>query len=239
MLTYRCGNITQDDAAVGDSGGSGFGSPALETNGAQPTNTNDDGANASRTLLLGRAVNPGLTMAVAGLQVTVQGIVGSVTLIGSLTNNTGVPVITTQGVQLTSTPPTQRLQRPAGAVVVPMSAAPPKGAVAAKLLAMHDAQTKEELEGQQESKAQESVIQGAVVIMIEPIILGCVFGKSLTIKSVHPASRVLPSMAMWICSKRESSSRISREVLNTSADNLTGKLVRVKNEERGQCQCGF
>ena len=54
---------------------------------------------------------------------------------------------------------------------------------------MDDAQTKEDLEGQRESKVQALVLQGAVLIMMEPIILGCVVGKSFTIKVVHSASR--------------------------------------------------
>ena len=54
---------------------------------------------------------------------------------------------------------------------------------------MNDAQTNEELEGQQEPKSQASVLQGSVLIMMEQIILGCVIGKLLTIKAVHSASR--------------------------------------------------
>ena len=38
-------------------------------------------------------------------------------------------------------------------------------------------------------KAQALVLQGAVLIMMEPITLVCVIGKFLTIKAVHPASR--------------------------------------------------
>ena len=55
--------------------------------------------------------------------------------------------------QLPPTPPTQPLQQPAGAVVIPMPADLPKGAVVAIFLAMNDAQIKEELEGQRESEA--------------------------------------------------------------------------------------
>ena len=57
MLTYGCGNVTQDNAAVVGGGKSRFGQPALEKNGAQPPNTNNDGANASGKVLLGRVVN--------------------------------------------------------------------------------------------------------------------------------------------------------------------------------------
>ena len=53
MLTYGCGNVTQDNAAVGGGGVSGFGPPAFETNEAHPPNTNYDGANAVGTPLLG------------------------------------------------------------------------------------------------------------------------------------------------------------------------------------------
>ena len=53
---------------------------------------------------------------------------------------------------------------------------------------MDDAKTKEYLEGHRESKAQASVLQGAVLIMMKPIILGCVVGKLLIIKAVHSAS---------------------------------------------------
>ena len=95
-------------------------------------------------------VNPGLTMAAAGSQGMGQGSVGAVTLISALMNNTGVPTTITQGVQLPPTPPAQPVQRTSGAVVVPTSVASQKGAVVAKLLAMNDAQTKEELEGQRE-----------------------------------------------------------------------------------------
>ena len=165
MSTYRFRNVTQENAAVGGDHGSGFGPPAPETNEAQPPNTNDYGANASRTPLLSRVVNTvttrirgpasvgispvnlGLTMPPERSQATGQGSVGAVTLISALTNNTGVPATTTQGVQLPLIPPTQPVQQSAGAVVVPTPAAPPKGAVVAKFLAMNDAQTKEELEG--------------------------------------------------------------------------------------------
>ena len=126
-------------------------------------------------------VNPSLTMAAEGLQVTVQGSVGAVTLISALMNNTGVPTTTKNGVQLMPTPPTQPVQQPTGAAVVPTPTAPQTGAVVAKLLVMNNAQTKEKLEGQQESKAQKLVLQGAVLIMTEPIILGCVVEKLLTI----------------------------------------------------------
>ena len=53
ILTYECGNVTQDNAAVGGGGGSGFGPPVSETNEAQPPNAKYYGANASGTLLLG------------------------------------------------------------------------------------------------------------------------------------------------------------------------------------------
>ena len=95
-------------------------------------------------------VNLSLTMAMAGSQVTVQGSVGAVTLISALMKNTGVPTTTKNGVQLLPTPPTQPVQQPTGAAVVPTPTAPQKGAVVAKLLAMNGAQTKEELEGQRE-----------------------------------------------------------------------------------------
>ena len=78
--------------------------------------------------------------------------------------------------------------------------APKKGAVVAQFLAMNDSQTKEDLEGKRELKAQLSVLQGAVLITMEPIILGCVVGKLLTIKAVNLASRFL-STAMRIFSK--------------------------------------
>ena len=52
MLTYECRNVTQDDAAVGDGGGRGFGPPELKKNEAQTPNTIDGDANASGTLLL-------------------------------------------------------------------------------------------------------------------------------------------------------------------------------------------
>ena len=89
MLTYGCGNVMQDDAAVSGGGGSGFGPPASETNEAQTPKKNNDGANGSGKLLLGRVVNattaqiggpdlggiapvnPGLTMDAAGSQATV------------------------------------------------------------------------------------------------------------------------------------------------------------------------
>ena len=130
-------------------------------------NTHNDGANVIRTPLLGRVinaattrirgpalvilspVNPVLTMAAAGSQETLQGGVGEVTLISALTNNMGVPETNTQGVQLPLTPPTQPVQRPVGEVVVPMPAAPPKGEVLAKLLAMNNDKTKEDMEGKQ------------------------------------------------------------------------------------------
>ena len=120
MLTYGCGNVTQDNAAVG-----GFRPPASETNEFQPPNTNNEGANVIDTALLGRVansattriggpasgglapVNSGLTMATAGLQATGQGSVGAVTLISALTKNTVVSVTTTQGVQLPPITPTQ------------------------------------------------------------------------------------------------------------------------------------
>ena len=54
---------------------------------------------------------------------------------------------------------------------------------------MNNAQTKEDLERQQESKVQASVIQGAVLIMMETIILGRVIRNLRTIKAVHLASR--------------------------------------------------
>ena len=109
MLTYGCGNVTQDEAAVSGGGGGGFGSPASETNKAQLPNTNNDGANAIRTLLLRRVVNaeptriggpasgglapvnPGFTMATAVLQATGQGTIGAVTFIIALTDNTDTP----------------------------------------------------------------------------------------------------------------------------------------------------
>ena len=53
---------------------------------------------------------------------------------------------------------------------------------------MDDAKTKEYLEGHRESKAQASVLQGAVLIMMKLIILGCVVRKLLIIKAVHSAS---------------------------------------------------
>ena len=123
MLTYGCMNVTQDDADVGGGGSIGFGTPASETNEDQPSNTKDDGANASGTLLIRRVVNaemnriggpelgglapvnPGLTIAAAGSQGMGQGSVGAVTLISALMNNTGVPTTTTQGMQLLPTPP--------------------------------------------------------------------------------------------------------------------------------------
>ena len=125
MLTYGCMNVTQDDADVGGGGSIGFGTPASEKNEDQPSNTKDDGANASGTLLIRRVVNaemnriggpelgglapvnPGLTMAAAGLQVTGKGSVGVVNLIISLTNNMGLTATTTQGVQMPPTPPAQ------------------------------------------------------------------------------------------------------------------------------------
>ena len=70
-----------------------------------------------------------------------------------------------------------------------MLAAPPNGAVVSKLLTMNDDQTKKDLEGKQESKLQAFVIQHAVLIMMEPITLGCVIRESLTITAVHSASR--------------------------------------------------
>ena len=75
------------------------------------------------------------------------------------------------------------------AAVVPTQTSTQKGAVVTKLLAIDYDQTKEELEGQQESKAQVSVLQRSVLIMMEPIILGCVVVKSITIKAIHSASR--------------------------------------------------
>ena len=110
-------------------------------------------------------------------------------LISALTNNMGMPATTTQGVKLPPTQPTKPVQQPIGAVIVPTLAAPPKGAVIVNFLAMNNAQTKEELEGQQESNEQSSVLQGKVLIMMETIILGCVVEKLLTIKAVHLASR--------------------------------------------------
>ena len=38
-------------------------------------------------------------------------------------------------------------------------------------------------------KAQASVLQGTVLIMMDPIILGCVVGRLLTIKALNLASR--------------------------------------------------
>ena len=110
-------------------------------------------------------------------------------LISALMNNMGVTATTTQGVKLPPTQPTQPVHQPVGAVIVPTSAAPPKGSVIVKFLAMNDAQTKEDLEGQQESKAQSSVLQGAVLIMMETVILGCVVENLLTIKAEHSVSR--------------------------------------------------
>ena len=130
MLTYGCRNVTQDNAAVsgGVGGGGGFGQPASETNESQPPNTNDDGSNVSRTLLLGRVANmattqsggpalgglapanPCLSMVTVGFQATEQGNIESVTLISALTKNMGVPTTTTQGVQLPPTPPMQPVQ---------------------------------------------------------------------------------------------------------------------------------
>ena len=203
MLTYGCGNVTQDDAAVGRGGCRRFGPPTSETNEAQTPNTNDDGANASGKLLLGRVinaaatqirgpasgglapVNPGLTMAAAVSQATGQGSVGAVIMIIALTKNTGVSTKNTQGVQLLPTPPPQQVQRTAGAAAIPTQTAPQKIAVLTKLLAVDDAQTKEELEGQQESKVQASFLQGSVLIMMDPTILECVVDKLLTIKAVH------------------------------------------------------
>ena len=57
MLNYGCGNVMQDNTAVGGGGVSGFGPPTLKKNEAQPPNINDDGANASGTFLLGRVIN--------------------------------------------------------------------------------------------------------------------------------------------------------------------------------------
>ena len=94
----------------------------------------------------------GFTMAVAVSQATRQGSIGAMTLIRPITNNTDVSATTAQGVQLPSTPPTQPVQQPDVAVFVPMPETPRKGAVVAKLLAMNNSQTKEELEGQQEYK---------------------------------------------------------------------------------------
>ena len=97
-------------------------------------------------------------MATAGSQETGQGGVGAVTLISALTNNTGVPTTNIQGVQLRPTPLTQPVHQPTGAAVVPTQKAPKKGSVVAKLLEMDDAETKEDLEEQRESKAQASVL---------------------------------------------------------------------------------
>ena len=58
---------------------------------------------------------------------------------------------------------------------------------------MENAQTNEELEKQQESKAQASVPQGTVLIMMDPIVLGCVFVKLPTIKAVNSTSRFFAS----------------------------------------------
>ena len=57
MLTYECRNVTQDNAAVGGGGVSGFVPSALETNEAQTPNTNNYGTNKIGTPLLGRVVN--------------------------------------------------------------------------------------------------------------------------------------------------------------------------------------
>ena len=121
MLTYGCGNVTQDNAAVG-----GFRPPASETNEFQPPNTNNDVANVIDTALLGRVansattriggpasggldpVNLGLTMAAEVLQATVKGSVGAMTMIRALMKNMGGPTTNTQGVQLPSTQPTQQ-----------------------------------------------------------------------------------------------------------------------------------
>ena len=114
-----------------------------------------------------------------------------VTLISALANNMGVPKTNTQGVQLSLTPPTQLVQQPARAAVIPTPTAAQKVSVVAKLLAINNAKTKEDLEGRQELKEEVSVLQGAVLIMMKPIILGRAVGKSLTIKAVHSASRFL------------------------------------------------
>ena len=85
---------------------------------------------------------------------------------------------------------------------------------------MNDAQTEEDLEGQRESKAQASVLQGALIIMMEPIILVCLVGKLLTIKEVYSASRFF--------------ARRPREIINSSVNPLAWKLVQVENKERGR-----
>ena len=76
-------------------------------NGAHPSNTNNEGANAREIALLRRVVNaattqiggpasgglaplnPGLTRAAAGLKSTGHSSFGAVTLISTLTKNTG------------------------------------------------------------------------------------------------------------------------------------------------------
>ena len=112
-----------------------------------------------------------------------------VTLISALANNMGVPKTNTQGVQLSLTPLTQLVQQPARAAVIPTPTAAQKVSVVAKLLAINNAKTKEDLEGRQELKEEVSVLQGAAIIIIGIIILGCVIGRLLTIKTVHLASR--------------------------------------------------
>ena len=86
-------------------------------------------------------------MAAAGYQATVQGSVRSTTLISALTNNTGVPTMNTQGLQLPPTPPMQPVHLPIGVAVVSTQTALQKRAVVIKLLAINYAQTKEDLEG--------------------------------------------------------------------------------------------
>ena len=135
-------------------------------------------------------------------------------MINSLMKNMGVTATTTQGVQLQPTPLLKPVHQPSGAIVVPTSAALQKGAVVAE--------SKDNMEGQKESKAQALVLQGAVLITMEPIILGCVVGKSLTIKAVHPASRFFAiNDDADLLQKLNHVSRRPRKILNGGAETLS------------------
>ena len=83
------------------------------------------------------------------------------------------------------------------------------------------------------------MIQYAVLIMIEPITLGCVVRESLTIKAVHSASRFFSINGDADLLQKEITFLGDRGGFSMPASILLlWKLVRVENEERGKGKYG-
>ena len=176
-------------------GQSGFGVPASQAQ-TQPQNLHGTGMNESSPLFR----NEGTTASVMGglapitggastrSQATGQVSIGAVTQATNLTQMSALTTATPVTAPLPPPPALQQVQQQGLPIVAPAAGAP-KGAVVRKLLDMSEIRTKDELLGHIESKTKTDVLRAAILMSLEPVVMGCIVGKSLTIKAFHSASK--------------------------------------------------